>query len=166
MSTGKLAVALNDARVDEVKFKRDSVRIDFFARTDDGFDEMSVERSLDPHPDFTAARRALENHLLELCEIPASGEHNITINGVAFKWKDGVMGAVIKGQRSYVSSHGTLTMNSPVKYQDHNTPEKIMGETLEEVLDVFHDEALEYVGGKSQQMEMEFEAGDEEFAEA
>ena len=160
-----LAVDLREVQVDEVKFKADSTRIDFRARTPNGSETFRVDSHIEQPESMKEMRIRLERHLLDLCEIPADDEHETEITGCAFKWDDGVMGAVLKGKRSYRHSLGALSLNSPVRYVTHDAPERTFEPEQAEALKAFHAACVDFVekvGGPPDQLDIFDEAEKEE----
>lgn len=159
-----LQVDLSEVQIDEVKFKSETTRVDFRARTPNGSEELRVDSHIELPEELIEARVHLQRHLLDLCEIPRDEDHEVEITGVAFKWEDGVMGAVVKGKRSFLYSMGTLALNTPVHYEDHDHAEREFEPEQAEALRAFHEACISFVekvGGPPDQQDLFDEAAQE-----
>ena len=143
-------------------------------RQDNKTDVEKLESNDEPKIELVQALQAMKKHLIQICELPAEWEDDITVRGVTAGWKSEVLGLVIRGVRDLEFSNTPMAINSPYAHQEHMEDEEV--EDLEEasddigVLDPGCVDAylelerliLRYVGGDRQQLQFNLEEGKEE----
>lgn len=131
----------------------------------DEFDFKSKDKAL---PEFYNALQGLTEHACRICEFPREYDKGVTVIGVSFSYTeiengDDVMGAVITFRKELKGSNSPLIVNTPHKPsafydgkgdESPQDPALLLSEGCVEALKVLQAEAIRYIDGERDQMDL------------
>lgn len=124
------------------------------------FTKVEIENHDIPHPDLKAALSAMIPHLRENAELPANWTLDVISCTITHKHE--IQGLVITGRRELENSNAPLILNTPHFTQESYNEEDdsgvgVFSSACGEAIDVLEREAIAYVDGKREQLELPFE---------
>ena len=132
---------------------------------DQNGDEKDIKFIDIPLSSFPAAMAALIPPALELLEVPADYDDNMTATGISFSDTDGIMGAIVTLQKELAGAHSPLVLNTPhlaeEPYGDSGDDSCLLPGELVDALQACISEAERYIQGERAQMDM-FEGNGQE----
>jgi hypothetical protein len=141
--------------------KDDKIHLEYDVERDTGKnDEYSVTCTDAPEQAFYLAMDALAVHVIEMCELNEDDLGLITVKGVSFSHKDGVMGAVITAQKTLLKSATPLNLNTPHKpsepYNEGQLPgdADLLSTECQDALKRLCIQAQRYIDGHRAQMSL------------
>ena len=150
-------------RFQKIKFNKGKVRMEYEVENDKGdMDEFAFTCGDEPKPEFKEALQALDQDIIEMCELPVEYINRVTVTGVSFSYggEGEVMGAVIVSQMRLNKSNVPLNLNSPHKasepYGEDAQDEQLLDHDCVERLETLISEAEDYVKGIRAQKRFSF----------
>lgn len=150
-------------RVRKVSWKKTKVIIEYQKPSPaGGFSDFKISSFDAPRPQLPVSLGKMASNVVEICELPADDEKNITVLSVKVSYhtvnEEDVRGCVITAVRTLLQSSAPMLISTPLKKECADTqkgdPRTTMTtECVSDMLNVIC-EAIRYVQGERQQTEL------------
>lgn len=122
-------------------------------------------------PEFYKLFADLSEHVNTICEFNTHEAERLTVEGVSLTFKeeengDEKMGTVFTAKRKLFNSRNGLTINTPLKWDEHKDPHQKLSQEAFATVEALTVEADEYIEGKREQVDHQKNADEIQKAEA
>jgi hypothetical protein len=147
-------------RITSIRANDDVVKIAYQEKVGkSGWSKTTIERPEKARPEFYDALKALQPHVIQICELPKDYIDDITVSGATFSYDDDLhtVGAVIVAKKKLSHSNSPFNIATPHKYE-HAADAELKGDSLlfltkgaANDLRILRDEAVAYIKGERAQ---------------
>jgi len=118
--------------------------------------EISMKCQEEAHPSFYSALEVLDCEVVNICGFPEDYTQRITVKGVNYFWKDGIMSAMISAQLD-LEAGGKITFNTPKKPEkftkdDPDASDQLSDNCIKKLKELIN-EAEAYIVGRRKVMQ-------------
>ena len=131
------------------------------------WDEFTMKSFEAPVSELEVALQDMDEHVIDICELPAVMRDQLTVSGVSISYTDDIQGVVITSMRSLSGSNGPMIINTPhfsAQPYGEGSDASMSVFSLEcgAALEYLETQVFKYIDGERAQMGLFVSSGEEQ----